>query len=146
MADRAGFHRIHDRIGNGKDGISRKTGHDFAAAVNSVKFPVFPITAELQSFLDDGREILVLADVAHFRVADHLRRKDAVRVAGFRRHETVGGKKNRGGQIGELFLLILPGRTEVAFKLSVFFQLWIGVGGKHLPVGIDVDAFSFGLL
>ena len=56
--------RVHRPvIVTGKDGISRKTGHDFAAAVNSVKFPVFPITAELQSFLDDGREILVLADM-----------------------------------------------------------------------------------
>ena len=29
--------------------------------------------------------------------------------------------------------------------MCIFFQFWISVRRKHLSVGIDIDAFSFGL-
>ena len=46
----------------------------------------------------------------------------------------------------ELRLLVLPACAEVAFKVRIFFQLGIAVGGEHLAVGVDVYALALGLL
>ena len=46
------------------------------------------------------------------------------------------------GKVGEFLLLVLPCRAVVAVEVRVFLQLRVTVGGKHLPVGVNVDPFS----
>ena len=71
--------------------------------------------------------------------------EDVLTVAWLLRCETVGGEEDRGGNAVELLPLILPGGAEVAFEMALFFQMGITVGRQHLAVGVDVDAFVFGL-
>ena len=40
-------------------------------------------------------------------------------------------------------MLVLPGGTEMAIEVGIFFQSRIPVGREHFAVGIDIDAFSF---
>ena len=43
-------------------------------------------------------------------------------VAWFRRHQAVGGKQHRRGNVGKFSLLILPRRAEVALEMGIFFS------------------------
>ena len=123
-----------------------EAGHDRAAAVDTGERLVLVVAAKLQCLFDDRGKVLILADVRQFRVGYHRRGEHAVGVACFRRHQAVGGKQHRRGDVGKFSLLILPRRAEVALEMGIFFQFRIAVGGQHFAVGVDVDAFTLGLL
>ena len=123
-----------------------EAGHDRAAAVDTGERLVLVVAAKLHCLFDDRGKVLILADVRHFRVGYHRRGEHAVGVACFRRHQAVGSKQHRRGDVGKLLLLVLPRRAEVALEVWVFFKLRIAVGGQHFAVGVDVDAFALGLL
>ncbi len=58
----------------------------------------------------------------------------------------VGVEDDRTGELGQFLGLILPGPAKVACQVSVLLQARIAVGGQHLAMGIDVNAFALGLL
>ena len=120
-----------------------ETGGNGAAAVDAGKCCVFRVTAQLQRLLDDRCEVFVFSDVGDARIGDHFGGEDTVSVAGFRRHQTVGGKQDRSRDIGKFLLLIVPGGAEVAFQMWIGLQLWISVSRKHFAVGVNVDTFAF---
>ena len=104
------------------------------------------VAAQLERALDDGREVLVSADVGAVRERHHLGREHAVGVAVLRRHEAVRGVEQRAGDVVELLLLVLPGGAEVALEVSELLQLGVRVRREHLAVGVDVDALALRLL
>ena len=76
-----------------------------------------------------------------FRIGNDLCGKYAILIAGFRRHQTVGGEQDRCRKVRKFLLLVLPGGTEIAFKMRILLKLRISMCGKHLAVGIDIDSF-----
>ena len=112
-------------------------------AVDSGKFLPRFISAKFQSFSDHRGKVLFPVDMGYLRIFYDGSGEYPVRVAFFYRHQTVGGEKDRSGDIGQLFLLVLPCGAEIAFQMRVFFQFRISVGRKHLSMRIDVDAGSF---
>ena len=144
MAQFSGFYGIHDRISIAQCGVVTEADEDFLYVL------VFGIAAEFQCLLYDGAKILftvlVFANVLHTVPADHVCAVDAVFVGVARAHQAVGGHENTAGKIVELFLLILPGTAEIPGEVRIFVQPRITVTGKHLSVGVDMDAGSFCLL
>ncbi len=61
-------------------------------------------------------------------------------------HDAVGGKKDRTAEGDKLLQLLPPGVAVVAGKVIVLFERRVVVSGKHLAVGIDIDAAAPGLL
>ena len=55
-------------------------------------------------------------DVHKFRITDDRGRKDTVGVGSLRRHQTIGGKEESGGNSVEFLLLILPGSAEIPLE------------------------------
>ena len=81
-----------------------------------------------------------------FGIGYHRRGEHTVGVACFRRHQAVGGKQHRRGDVGKLLLLVLPRRAEVALEVWVFLQLRIAVGWQHFAVRVDIHALARRLL
>ena len=145
MLDRPSLYRFNDGIGNRQHCMMGKTGHHLFAAVDSGKMLIFRIAAEKNRLFNDWRKVLVFADMHDFRIGNDFCCEDAVGIACLRRHQAVRREQYRSGDSGKFFLLILPGRSEVALQMRVLVQLWIGMSGKHFTMGVDVDPFSFGL-
>ena len=82
----------------------------------------------------------------HTIPAYYIRAVNPVFVGISRAHQAVGGHENTAGKIVELFLLILPGTAEIPGEVRIFVQPRITVTGKHLSVGVDMDAGSLRLL
>ena len=78
-------------------------------------------------------------------IRDDFGRENTVPIAFPRWHQAVGRVKDRRRNAVELFLLILPCGTEVTLELRIFPECRVGMGWQHLPVGIDIDTFIFGL-
>ncbi len=116
-----------------------------AAAIHSRKVHISRITAKFKSFFDDRCEVFLFTNVYEFRVRHHFCGKYTVGIACFRRHQTVGGKEDRRGNIRKFLLLILPCCAEIAFEMCIFFQFRISVCRKHFSMCIDIDAFAFRL-
>ena len=60
-------------------------------------------------------------------------------------HETIGCHKDTAGKIIKLFLLVLPCAAKITSKMLIFFKTFITMGREHFPVGIYINAKSFGL-
>ena len=146
MPDGAALYRLDHLIRHAKHRAMTEAGHDRAAAVDTGERLVLVVAAKLHCLFNDRGKVLILADVRQFWVGYHRRGEHAVGVACFRRHQAVGGKQHRRGDVGKLLLLVLPRRAEVALEMGVLFQLRIAVGRQHFTVGVDVDAFTLGLL
>ena len=82
----------------------------------------------------------------HTIPAYYIRAVNPVFVGISRTHQAVGGHQDTAWNVVKLFLLILPGSTEVTYKMRIFFQSIITVAGQHFTMGIDVDAGAFRLL
>ncbi len=63
-------------------------------------------------------------------------------VGGLGLLDAVGGHQDGTGKLAELPDLVLPGGAEMTVEMGVLLQLGIGVGGKHLAVGVHVDALA----
>jgi len=135
---------VHDLVGDGEDGVVGEAGHQFVGAGLG-----FGPAAEGDGLLDDAGEVLAAlvigGDVLDAGPADFGGGGEVLNIAGARRHDAVGGEQHDAGEVGEFLLLVLPGGAEVALEVLVFLQAGIGQGGEHLAVGVDVDAFAFGL-
>ena len=81
----------------------------------------------------------------HAGPADQTSGKDIVFVGITRLLNTVGRHQNRARKFGKFSGLILPGRTVVAVKVRIFFQLRITVRRQHLAMSVNIDAFPLGL-
>src|SRR4030042_6291829 len=84
-------------------------------------------SAQLQGSANDRRKIFhsfVIADMRDVGPADQAGGKKPVSIRGFRLLDAIGGEKNRCRQAIELFLLILPGSTEMTGEGVIFFQCW----------------------
>ncbi|MPM33902.1 hypothetical protein SDC9_80483 [bioreactor metagenome] len=73
-------------------------------------------------------------------------RKDTVLIALTWGHQAVGGIEDGGRETVEFLLLVLPCRAEVALQVGIGLQFWIGVGGEHLSVGVNIYPLALGLL
>ena len=145
MLDRTRFYPFDNRIRNAQNGVMSKTCHYLFPAIDSRKVHIGRITAEFKSFFDDGCEVFIFTNVYEFRVRYYLGGKYTIGIAGFRRHQTVGGKEDWRGNIRKFLLLILPGCAEIAFEMRIFFQFRICVCRKHFSMCVDIDAFVFRL-
>ncbi|MPN34000.1 hypothetical protein SDC9_181492 [bioreactor metagenome] len=76
----------------------------------------------------------------------NARGEHPVPIVFVRRHEAVCGEEDGAGNVGKLFLLILPGGAKVSFKVRIRLQFGVSVGGQHFTVGIDVDSLIFRLI
>ena len=121
VAQSACFYGVNDSVSHGQNGVMAETGGDFLAAVQAGEFPVLGETTQFQGLLDHRGEVLVLSDVDHLGVGNHLGGKDPVGVAGLRRHQAVAGEEDGSRQVGELSLLVLPSGAEVAFQVGILF-------------------------
>ena len=119
-------------------------------AVYAAHASVVFVAAELLGMFYDRSEILFAGscagDVYHAIIANNRCGVDPVFVARPWRHETVGGKKHRCGNIFKFRLLALPCRSEVARQVMVFVELRIAVCRQHLAVGIYIYPCLFSLL
>ncbi len=120
-------------------------GH-LRSAVDAGHGVILRIPAQCQGLFNDRRKVLVFSDMGHAGIGHHARREHTVPVAVLYRHQAVGGEQQRGRDVGEFLLLILPRRAEIALELRICLQLRIGVSRKHFSVGIYVDALVLGLL
>ena len=145
MPDRSCLYRIHDLICCLQDRSVSETGGQLFSTVNSLILPVFPKSSKFQCLFDHRCEIFSVIYMYHTRIRNYFRGKDAVCVALLRWHQTVGRKQDGSRKISKFFLLVLPCRSEVSFQMTVFFQFRVCVCRKHLAMGIDIDALSFGL-
>ena len=98
---------------------------------------------------DDRGKILMPVFVS-FNMSQSLITNDGGRInpiliAGTLRHQAVGRKQHRGGDVLEFLLLALPGGAEVSCKVRILVQTGIAVGRKHFAMGINIDAGSFRL-
>src|SRR5512135_3606904 len=50
------------------------------------------------------------------------------------------------GKMRELLMLVLPRRTIMPVKVSIFLKAGITMGREHFTVSIDVDSFALALL
>ena len=141
MTDRTAFHGFDDSIRNTENSAVTETCSDSGSAIDSGELRVFSKSAQFQSLLDDRRKVFVFSNMYDFRIGNDLCGKHAVFVAGFRRHQAVGGKQDRCRKVRKFFLLVLPGGTEVALKVRILPKLRISVSGKHFTVGINIDPF-----
>ncbi len=98
-----------------------------------------------QSLVDDRTKVEAV-DVSYVGPCGATPCEESVFIGFGRFLNAVGVKDDRTGELGQFFGLILPGAAEVAGKVGVFFQPRIAMGWQHFTVGIDVDAFAFGLL
>ena len=150
MLDRSASDGVQNGWSLTQDGISGKAGGQHVTAIQPAPALVGFITTQGKGLLDEGCKILVPVlvrrDMGNALVAHDGGRIDTVGVAGAGRHEAVGRKQDRSGQVCKFRLLVLPSRAEVAHQMGVFFQLRVAVGRQHFPVGVDVDALSGGLL
>ena len=115
------------------------------SAVDAAHAMVMLVAAQCERLLDQGRKVLAPALIGgDMPQAPHsLPRRwytPGRLIAGPGRHQAVGGKQHRRGNIFKLRLLALPCRAEVACQMRIFFQIRIAVGGQHFTVGINVDA------
>ena len=92
-----------------------KTGCHFCSAIDAGEYLIFFVTAQLQCFFNHRREIFLLVDMNSARESNHFSCKYSVGITAFWRHQTVGGVKNRSGEMIKLFLLILPCGSEISF-------------------------------
>ena len=83
--------------------------------------------------------------MGHAGPADGACGEDIVLVGRRHPHEAVRRHEDCPGKLGEFLLLVLPCRAVVAVEMGIFLQLRIAVGGKHLPMGIDIDPLPLGL-
>ena len=139
-------YRLDHLIRHAKHRAMTEAGHDRAAAVDTGERLVLVVAAKLQRLFDDRGEILIFADVGDFGVGYQRRGEHTVGIARPWGHQAVCGEQHRRGDVGKLLLLVLPRRAEVALEVWVFFKLRIAVGRQHFTVGVDVDAFTLGLL
>ena len=127
-----------------------EAGGQHVAAVDAAHAVVMVVAAQLQRLPDEGGEVLaavfVGSDVGQTVVAHHGGGVYPVGVAWPGRHQAVGGEQHRRGDSVELRLLALPRRAEVARQMGIRFQPGITVGGQHLAMGVNVDAFTVCLL
>ena len=122
-----------------------KTGHHLITAVDPCKVHICWIAAQCKGFFNNRSEILIFPDMDKSGIRNNFRGENPVCVTGFGRHQAIGGKENGCRKFGKLFLLILPGCAEIAFKVCIFFQFRVCVGRQHFPVGVDVDTFTLRL-
>ena len=146
MFDCTCLHGIDHLVCHRKNRSMAKSCHQFLPTVDSGKFLVCFISAKRECFLNDRSKVLILSDVYHSRIGNRLCCEDSVCIACFRRHQAVRRIENRSRKVCKFLLLVLPCRTKVTFQMFVFFQLWICMSRKHLPMCINVDSLSFGLL
>ena len=106
---------------------------------------VFGEARHSERLLDQGGEIPAL-EVLDARPAHGAARKDIVLICLLHAHQAVSGEQDRAGELREFLHLVLPCSPEVAVEMGVLLQFGITVGGEHLAVGIDVDAFALALL
>ena len=98
-----------------------------------------------QSAFDQWREIFAF-DLRHiFKTCDFIR-EEAVCISATDRHDAVGSRQDRAWKLFEQFALVVPRFADVTLEVCVFLQCWVAVGWEHFRVGVDVDAFAFGLL
>ena len=116
------------------------------AAVDAGELSVLGESAQHQGFLNDGREVLAAADMAQARIGHGFGGEYPVCIAFLYGHQAVGSEKDGRGQVGKLFLLVLPSGAEVALEMRKPAQFRVAVGREHLAVGVYVDAFALGLL
>ena len=98
-----------------------------------------------QSRFDDRGEIAV-RDMPDIGPGDEAAGENAAEIGIARLLDAVGGHQDGAGEGIELVGLILPRAAVIADEVLVGLEFGITVGGQHLAVGIDVDAFPFGLL
>ena len=146
MPDGAGLYRFDHLVRHAQHRAAGESGHDRGAAVDAGERPVLGIAAQLQSLLNNRREVLIFANVGNFGIGYHGRGEHAVCVAPSRRHQAVGGKQHRRGKRRKFLLLVLPRRAEIALEMGILFQFRVAVGGEHFTVGVDVDTLALGLL
>ena len=149
VSDRAGFDCFDKLRGAGEDGSVSKAGRQHVPAVDAAHALVAFITAKAQGMPDDRGKILMPVFVS-FNMSQSLITNDGGRInpiliAGTLRHQAVGRKQHRGGDVLEFLLLALPGGAEVSCKVRILVQTGIAVGRKHFAMGINIDAGSFRL-
>ncbi len=149
VPDRAGFNRFDKLRGAGEDGSVGKTGRQHVPAVDAAHALVAFIAAKAQGMPDDRGKILMPVFVS-FNMRQSLITNDGGRInpiliAGALRHQAVGCKQHRGGDVLEFLLLALPGGSEVSSKVRILVQTGIAVGRKHFAMGINIDTGSFRL-
>ena len=146
VPDLTGLHRIDHSTGNAHHGVSAEAGHNGLAAIDTGESGVLIKAAQFQSLFDERGEILAATNMLHVGIAYNLSSEYTVCIAFLGSHQTVGGKEDGSRQNSKFLLLILPCGAEVALQMGELFQFGIGMGRQHFAVGVDVDAFSLGLL
>ncbi len=139
MADLLALHGLDDLVGHAHDGVAGEAHHDRLAV------RVCREAGQREGPLDHRGEIAV-GDVGHTGPAHETGGEDVVLVGRLGPLDAVGGHEDRTGELGELLLLVLPGRAVVAVEVGVLLEPRVAVGGEHLAVGVDVDALALGLL
>lgn len=85
-----------------------------------------PETAKFNCLFYDFTEIFVSiffpTDMFHTIPAYYIRAVNPVFVGISQAHQAVGGHQDTAWNVVKLFLLILPGSTEVTYKMRIFFS------------------------
>jgi hypothetical protein len=144
LADGTGFDGLDHLVGKGKNLVVAETTDDAA---------VFDGARGLagEGHFDDFGEIFMTIGVGHdvfpTGIAGGIGGEHAILVGGVGegRHDAVGGEENGAIEGGELFALLPPSVAVVADEVLVLLECRVIVGGKHLAVGVNIDAFAFGL-
>lgn len=104
-----------------------------------------------EGHFDNFGEIFMTIGVGHdvfpTGIAGGIGGEHAILVGGVGegRHDAVGGEENGAVEGGELFALLPPSVAVVADEVLVLLERRVIVGGKHLAVSVNIDAFAFGL-
>ena len=139
MLDLAGFHEVNHLGRNRHHGVVAEADRDV------LLFAVLVKAGGIVRGIDEGGEVCA-CDVGDAGPGNEAGGEDAVEVALLGALDAVGGHENRAGELGELFLLVLPGGAEVADKVLVCLECRVAVAGEHLAMRVDVDGLAFGLL
>ena len=138
MADFSGLY--------GVDNLARKAEHSRVVEARAQRPPrILRQRRQRESLFNNGAKVRPL-DVRNAGTTGYPAGEDSAYIRILRDRDAVGGDQNGAAEFIEFFSLVLPSRAVVAYKMLEPSQLRIAVGREHFTVGIDVDAFAFGLL
>jgi hypothetical protein len=120
MFDSAGFDRLYDLVGDAQDSVAGEAGHNFSAAVDAAKGPVFRPAAEFKGLVDNrGKILYALFPCYVFEAgeADGVSGEKPVRIRSSGRLQALVVYIT--GPYPRILSLVLPGGAKLPFRCGI---------------------------